>query len=174
MLLVLALLVLVTSLAAGAFHYGQTYFAEYMSQHVAYRLRHLFLARLHSLSFGFHDHQRTGDLMSRAASDVESIRWFVSFGLICSMHIAVTLIGVTVLLLIIAWDLALPRSCRGTRRRLHRRHHEPQVQGLVAGGTGRYRADDHCAAGEPVGYPGSQGPSGPRSRKWRSFEEPPK
>ena len=51
--------------------------------------RHAFLGRLLSLSFDFHDRQKTGDLMSRVTTDVESIRWFVSFGLIYSIQILV-------------------------------------------------------------------------------------
>ena len=103
----LAATLLVISLAAGAFHYGQTYFSEYISQHVAYRLRHNFLARLQHLSYAFHDRHKTGDLMSRAAADVESIRWFVSFGLIYSVHILTLLVAVSVLLITISWDLGL-------------------------------------------------------------------
>ncbi len=103
----LALLVLGISLARGGFAYGQHYLAEYLSQHVAFELRHTFLARLQSLSFAFHDRQRTGDLMSRATADVESIRWFVSFGLIYSIQIIVLVGGASTLLLLTDWDLAL-------------------------------------------------------------------
>ncbi len=103
----LAVTALLISLVAGAFHYGQTYFSEYISQHVAYQLRHDFLARLQALSYGFHDRHKTGDLMSRAAADVESIRWFVSFGLIYSVHILTLLVAVSVLLITISWDLGL-------------------------------------------------------------------
>ena len=103
----LAATLLLISLAAGAFHYGQTYLSEYISQHVAYRLRHNFLARLQALSYGFHDRHKTGDLMSRAAADVESIRWFVSFGLIYSVHILALLVAVSALLITISWDLGL-------------------------------------------------------------------
>ena len=103
----LAATLLLVSLAAGAFHYGQTYLSEYISQHVAYRLRHNFLARLQALSYGFHDRHKTGDLMSRAAADVESIRWFVSFGLIYSVHILTLLVAVSALLITISWDLGL-------------------------------------------------------------------
>ena len=106
-LVLMAVLVLVASLVGGAFHYGQTYISEYISQNAAYRLRSVFLARLQALSFGFHDRQKTGDLMSRAAVDVESVRWFVSFGLIYSVHILVLVVGVSVLLLTISWDMAL-------------------------------------------------------------------
>ena len=106
-LVLLALLVLIVSLARGGFAYGQSYLAEYLSQHVAYDLRHAFLARLQSLSFGFHDHQKTGDLMSRAAADVESVRWFVSFGLIYSLQILLLVGGVAGLLLTTDWQLGL-------------------------------------------------------------------
>lgn len=102
-----AMLVLAISLVRGGFAYGQSYLAEYISQKVSFDLRHEFLARLQSLSFGYHDRQRTGDLMSRATSDVESIRWFVSFGLIYSIHILVLVGAVAGLLLAMKWDLAL-------------------------------------------------------------------
>ncbi len=103
----LALTALLISLVAGVFHYGQTYLSEYISQNVAYQLRHAFLSRLQGLSYGFHDRHKTGDLMSRAAADVESIRWFVSFGLIYSVHILTLLVAVSVLLITISWDLGL-------------------------------------------------------------------
>ena len=98
-LVLLALSVLGISLFRGAFSYGQSYLAEWISQHVSHDIRHSFLARLHTLSFGFHDRQKTGDLMSRATEDVESVRWFISFGLIYAVNIVVLLVGVAVLLL---------------------------------------------------------------------------
>ncbi len=106
-LTLLALLVLAVALVRGALSYGEGYLAEFVSQHVAYDIRHAFLARLQSLSFAFHDRQKTGDLMSRATSDVESTRWFVSFGLIFSIHILVLVVGVAVLLLTTHWGLGL-------------------------------------------------------------------
>ena len=106
-LVVLALVVLVISLARGALAYGQSYLAEYVSQHVAFDIRHQFMARLQALSFAFHDRQKTGDLMSRATADVESTRWFVSFGLINSLNTVVLVGGAGVLMLITDWDLAL-------------------------------------------------------------------
>ena len=103
----MAVLVLAVSLLRGGFAYGQSYVSELTSQRVAYAIRHDFLARLQYLGFAFHDRQKTGDLMSRATSDVESIRWFVSFGLIYSMNIVVLVVGASVLLLLIDWQLAL-------------------------------------------------------------------
>ena len=106
-LVLLALLILSISLLRGGFAYGQSYLAEWISQRVAYDLRHALLARLHTLSFGFHDREKTGDMMSRATTDVESIRWFVSFGLIYGLHVFVLVGAVSGLLLVTDWDLAL-------------------------------------------------------------------
>ena len=106
-IVLLALLVLAIGLVRGGFAYGESYLSDYISQRVAYDIRHAFLGRLQSLSFGFHDRQRTGDLMSRATTDVESIRWFVSFGLVYSLHILVLVGGVAGLMLATDWDLAL-------------------------------------------------------------------
>jgi len=103
----LALLVLVISLVRGALAYGQSYLSEFTSQKVAYDMRHDFLARLQNLSFGFHDRQQTGDLMSRATADVESVRWFVNFGMVQSINILLLVLGASVLLLVTDWELAL-------------------------------------------------------------------
>ncbi len=102
-----AALVLAVTLVRGGFGYGQSYFSEHVSQGVSFDLRHAFLLRLQSLSFGFHDRERTGDMMSRATADVESIRWFVSFGLIYSVHVLVLLGAVAGLLLTTNWQLGL-------------------------------------------------------------------
>ena len=106
-LIYLAILVLVISIARGALAYGQSYLSEFTSQKVAYDIRHDFLARLQSLSFSFHDRQKTGDLMSRATADVESIRWFVNFGMVHSINIILLVLGASVLLLVTDWELAL-------------------------------------------------------------------
>ena len=106
-LVLLAILVLVVSIVRGAFGYGQSYLAEHISQRVSYDIRHAFLSRLLSLGFGFHDRQKTGDLMSRATADVDSIRWMVSFGLVYSIHILILVGGAAALMLITNWNLGL-------------------------------------------------------------------
>ena len=102
-----AALIMAVALARGGFGYVPSYFSEYVSQSVSFDLRHAFLSRLQSLSFAFHDREKTGDLMSRATADVESIRWFVSFGLIYSVHVLVLLVAVAGLLLTTNWQLGL-------------------------------------------------------------------
>ena len=63
-LLVLAGLILLVSVLRGVFGYGQTYLSEAVAEKAAYDLRNDFFRKLQSLSFGFHDRQQTGNLMS--------------------------------------------------------------------------------------------------------------
>lgn len=106
-LLSLAWLVGIVALARSAFSYGQSYLSESVSQRVAFDLRNAFLSRLEQLSFAFHDQQKTGDLMSTATYSVESTRFFISFGLIYSWHVVLLLVGVSVLMVRIDWQLGL-------------------------------------------------------------------
>ena len=46
----------------------------------AFDLRNDFFRKLQSLSFGYHDQQQTGNLMSKATADVEAVRRFTSMG----------------------------------------------------------------------------------------------
>ncbi|HLB28491.1 MAG TPA: ABC transporter transmembrane domain-containing protein, partial [Dehalococcoidales bacterium] len=87
--------------------YGQSYLSEYLSQRVAYDIRKQFYNRLQSLSYAFHDKSQTGQLMSRATSDVEGVRQFVGFALIRGAYFAILMVAVTVLLLSLNWRLAL-------------------------------------------------------------------
>jgi ABC-type multidrug transport system fused ATPase/permease subunit len=49
---------------------------------VEFDLRQKFYAHLQRLELGFFDHQQTGQLMSRATVDLQSIRFFLGYGLI--------------------------------------------------------------------------------------------
>ena len=96
----LAAAIVGVSLMRGLFSYGQSYLAEAVSQRAAFDLRNDFFRKLQGLSFGFHDKQQTGNLMSRATSDVEAVRWFMSMGLIRGSSIIVMLLGVSTLMLV--------------------------------------------------------------------------
>ncbi len=101
----------ITIAVAGIFRsilsFWQSYLAESLSQKVAFDLRNNIYNRLQSLSYAFHDRSQTGQLMSRATADVEGIRMFVGFALIRGVYFIVLLVGITVLLLALNWQLAL-------------------------------------------------------------------
>jgi ATP-binding cassette, subfamily B, bacterial len=106
-ILLVTLGVAVTGLLHGIVSYWQTYLSEYLSQKVAYDLRNMFYNRLQSLSYSFHDHSQTGQLMSRATADVENLRMFVGFALLRGVYFVVLMVAVTILLFTINWKLAV-------------------------------------------------------------------
>jgi ATP-binding cassette subfamily B protein len=70
-------------------------------------LRQGLYAHLVRLSFGFYDRHQTGQLMSRATVDLQSVRFFLGYGLIFFFQNAVTVVFVTAVLLVFQWKLAL-------------------------------------------------------------------
>ena len=74
---------------------------------VEFDLRQRFYSHLQSLELGFFDSQQTGQLMSRATVDLQSIRFFLGYGLIFITQNLLTLVLVTVVMLAINPWLAL-------------------------------------------------------------------
>ena len=106
-LLVLALIILGLSIMRGIAAYGQQYLGESLGQRVAYDIRNIYYERLQRLSFAFHDNQRSGDLMSRATADVEGVRMFIQGGMVRGGYMVLLIIGVSIILIISSWKLAL-------------------------------------------------------------------
>jgi len=70
-------------------------------------LRNDFYAHLQGLQVAFHDNWQSGQLLSRAISDIATVRRFVSFGLIWFLQTIVTFAVVFVLMFQLDWKLAL-------------------------------------------------------------------
>jgi ATP-binding cassette subfamily B protein len=70
-------------------------------------LRNDLYAHLQRLPIAFHDGWQSGQLLSRATTDLSVIRRFLSFGLIFLVINSVTFVTVIVLLLRIYWPLGL-------------------------------------------------------------------
>ena len=95
------------ALARALFTFLQGYLAERASQGVAYDLRDALFERIERLSFSYYDRVQTGQLVTRLTSDVEQIRTFAGSGVVQLANAVVMLIGTTVLLLYLDWQLAL-------------------------------------------------------------------
>ncbi|PZC50020.1 MAG: ATP-binding cassette, subfamily B [Chloroflexi bacterium] len=106
-LLMLGLAVLAANALRGAFAYWQQYLGETIGQKVAYDLRNEFYDHLQRMSFGFHDKQQTGNLMSKATTDMEGIRMFVQMGLIRAAFTVLLFLGVGTAMVLLDWQLAL-------------------------------------------------------------------
>ncbi len=74
---------------------------------VEFDLRNALYAHLVRLSFGFYDRHQTGQLMSRATVDLQTVRFFLGYGLIFFFQHVLTIVGVTGVMLVVNWRLAL-------------------------------------------------------------------
>ncbi|PKB57663.1 MAG: hypothetical protein BZY73_02040 [SAR202 cluster bacterium Casp-Chloro-G3] len=105
--LVLALAILGANVARGFSDFARTYATDSLSQKVSFDLRNLLYDKLQHISFAYHDKEHTGNLMSKATSDVESIRRFINLGLVRSLDVSVRIVAITSILLFLDWKLAL-------------------------------------------------------------------
>ena len=74
---------------------------------VEYDIRDELYSHFLRLSFGFYDRSQTGQLMSRATIDLQSVRFFLGYGLIFFAQHVVTVVVVTAVLFVLEWRLAL-------------------------------------------------------------------
>ena len=74
---------------------------------VEFDLRGVLFAHLQRMSLSYFDRMPVGQLMSRATSDLQTVRFFLGYGLIFIFMQAFTLIIVTGLMLWLNWSLAL-------------------------------------------------------------------
>ncbi|MDX1432269.1 MAG: ABC transporter ATP-binding protein, partial [Gammaproteobacteria bacterium] len=86
---------------------GQNYLGESVGHHIAHDLRLAYYARLQRLSFSYHDHVHTGELMTRGILDIEGARMWVSTGVLRLVLLTVLLAGGTWMLLGVDVPLAL-------------------------------------------------------------------
>ncbi len=70
-------------------------------------MRNALYAKLVRLSFGFFDRHQTGQLMSRATVDLQTVRFFLGYGLIFFAQHVFTVVGVGIIVFLISWKLAL-------------------------------------------------------------------
>ena len=101
-----ALLVLI-GLLEFVFIYLRRNYSGIASLRMETDLRNDFYAHLQGLQVAFHDNWQSGQLLSRAISDIATVRRFVSFGLIWFLQTIVTFAVVFVLMLELDWKLAL-------------------------------------------------------------------
>jgi len=97
----------VAAIARGIFNFGQSYWAEAVSQGVAYDLRNKIFSQIQNLSFSYHDKAQTSQLLTRVTNDIEQIRTFIGSSLIQVIGAVVTLVSIAVIILLMNWRLAL-------------------------------------------------------------------
>ena len=106
-LFIAALIILGIGLVRAFFGYGQRFYGEWLTHRVAYDLRNHFYDNVQRLPFAFHNQAQTGDLMSRATSDIAETERFVGIGLMDLSATMLLLVGVVVAMLLENFWLAL-------------------------------------------------------------------
>jgi len=98
-LLAAAAAIVAIALARGVLSFAEMYLGAWLSQRAAYDIRNRFFRHVQHLSFGFHDRAQSGDLMSRAISDISKVQTFLGEGLLEAVGVPILFGAVTVVLL---------------------------------------------------------------------------
>ena len=95
------------AVAAAASSYLQNYLTTTVGQQVMHDLRLVLYHHIHRLSLAEHDEKRTGDLISRVTSDIQTIQDFVTSALLGILTNTLTLIGIVGVMLYLNWRFTL-------------------------------------------------------------------
>ena len=106
-LFVAGVIILAIALVRGIAAFGQRFYGEWLTFRVAYDLRNHYYNSVQYLPFSFHDRSHTGDMMSRATSDVTETERFIGIGLMDLMAALLLLIGVIAAMLWENWHISL-------------------------------------------------------------------
>ena len=124
---------------------------------VEFDLRQLFYAHLQRLELGFFDSQQTGQLMSRATVDLQSIRFFLGYGLVFITQALLTITLASAVMIVIKPLARADRPGPGAVRRLHRLALQPGLASGASGGPAAARRADRGGRGEHLRDPHRQG-----------------
>ena len=102
-----ALAILVLGLVRSLLMMGRRLISGRQALGVEFDMRNGMYAKLQRLSFGFYDRHQTGQLMSRATVDLQAVRFFLGYGLIFFFQHVATIVGVTLVMFVVNWRLAL-------------------------------------------------------------------
>src|ERR671915_870874 len=100
-------LIVVVGLVKALLMIGRRFISGRQALGVEYDLRDGLYAQLVRLSFGFYDRHQTGQLMSRATVDLQSVRFFLGYGLIFFFQHVLTIVGVVAVMFVLDQRLAL-------------------------------------------------------------------
>jgi ATP-binding cassette subfamily B protein len=103
----IAALVLAVGAVRAIFMAGRRLISGRQALGVEFDMRNALYAKLLKLSFGFYDRHQTGQLLSRATIDLQTVRFFLGYGLIFFFQNVLMVVGATALMFAVNWRLAL-------------------------------------------------------------------
>ena len=99
--------VLIIAFVDAICSYAEKYLTTSVGQWITHDLRTRVYTQVQRLSLSYHDHQATGDLISRVTSDIDSIQAFIVSGLLGIIINVVTLIGMIGVMFYLNWQFTL-------------------------------------------------------------------
>ena len=101
------LAVLVIAVMGAVCSYFEKFFMTTASQWVTHDLRAAVYSRIQRLALSFHDNSRTGDLMTRVTSDIDSIQSFITSGLLDALLDVLLIAGMLTVMFSFNWRFTL-------------------------------------------------------------------
>lgn len=80
--------------------FGNRYMAEWLAHSIAFDLRNRLYNHIQRLSFSYHDHTASGQLISRCIEDVRSLQNFTGHGFLELSRVVILMVGIIIILFI--------------------------------------------------------------------------
>jgi ATP-binding cassette subfamily B protein len=102
-----AQLLLALGLLTAVLNGFQRYISEWIGGHIGYDIRNRLYDHIQQLSFSFHDHAQTGQLISRCIEDVRSVQQFIGSSIVELAQMLFLLVGALGIMISENWNLTL-------------------------------------------------------------------
>jgi len=100
-------LLLALVVARGAADFAQNYLAQAVGQGVLATLRQRLFAHLQTLSVGYFENQRTGQIMSRLTNDIAALQGILTLAVVSALTAPMRFVVAFVVMVFISWKLTL-------------------------------------------------------------------
>ena len=106
-LLLLAIVTIFVSLLSNLFRYMGAWTVENMRTRTLQRMRNEMFSKVVDMNVGYFSDQRKGDIISKITSDVGVVQFCITNTLQVAFRVPFLIIGYTVMMVAISWELAL-------------------------------------------------------------------
>src|ERR1051325_11041683 len=101
------LAVIVIAIFGALSSYFEKYLTTSVGQWVMHDLRRVLYSHIQRLSLSYHDHKRTGDLISRVTTDIDAVQNLISNVLLGMLVNVLTLAGMVAVMLYLNWTFTV-------------------------------------------------------------------
>ncbi len=101
------LAVIAIAIVAAVSSYFEKYLTTSVGQWVMHDLRRVLYGHIQRLSLAYHDHKRTGDLISRVTSDIDAVQSLISNVMLGMLVNVLTLVGMVLVMFYLNWEFTL-------------------------------------------------------------------